>query len=157
MSMGNERVLLSAEVAATEALGEALGRGLDAGDVVALRGDLGTGKTALTRGIARGLGVTEPVQSPTFALLHEYPGRTTLYHFDAWMSGREVGFLESGGAQLLGGDGVCVVEWAERIAPYLPDARLEVVLAHLGPTRRSLRFTVLGAGERAERLAGLVA
>jgi tRNA threonylcarbamoyladenosine biosynthesis protein TsaE len=150
-----ELVLRTDSPEETEAVGEALGAALGPGAVVALDGELGAGKTCLVRGIARGLGVTEPVSSPSFTLMHEYPGRVTVHHFDAWMTGREAAFLEGGGAEALGGEGVALVEWAERVADYLPAGRLEVRLFHRGPTERRLVLRVLGAPPRADLVAAL--
>lgn len=129
----------------TEALGEALGRTLPAGAVLALDGDLGAGKTTLTRGLGRGLGGYE-VSSPTFTLhdLHE-GGRLALSHFDAWMEGREKALLEDGGDEWLGGDGIAVIEWAPRVARWLPSPRVEVRLAHRGEEERQLVFQVVGS------------
>lgn len=136
--MGRERTLRSLSPEATEELGARLGATLGPGCVVALRGELGAGKTVLVRGLARGLGIEEAVTSPSFTLMHEFEGRCPLYHFDAWMSGREELFLEGGGAEYLGGDGVAVVEWADRVSEWLPDERLEILLEHLSPTERRL-------------------
>lgn len=113
----------------TRKLGEILGRSLGEGDTVALRGDLGAGKTSLTQGIAAGLGVSEeyPVVSPTFVLVNEYKGRTFLFHIDAYrLSGDE--FLDTGLDEYFHRPGVTVVEWAERIEDDLPARRLEVEL-----------------------------
>jgi tRNA threonylcarbamoyladenosine biosynthesis protein TsaE len=142
--MGPELVLVTRSPEATESVGEALGKPLQAGAVVALDGELGAGKTCLVRGLARGLGVQEPVSSPSFTLMHEYRGRLTLHHFDAWMAGREQAFLEAGGAEALDGDGVAVVEWAERVRAYLPAARLSVRLEHLAPELRRITLALLG-------------
>lgn len=125
------RHFVSRSAAATEALGEALGRLLPTGAVLALHGEMGTGKTTLVRGLARGLGVEGPVTSPTFVLMQEYAGRERLYHFDAWMDGREALFLEGGGADYLGGDGVAVIEWAERVERFLPRPHLTLRLDHV--------------------------
>ena len=122
--------LVSRSPEATEALGEALGARLAAGCVVALDGDLGAGKTTLVRGLARGLGVAEGVASPTYTLMHAYDGRVPVYHFDAWMQGREEAFLEGGGAEWLEAGGVALVEWADRVADWLPAARLSVRIEH---------------------------
>jgi tRNA threonylcarbamoyladenosine biosynthesis protein TsaE len=143
--MAREIVLVTEGAEATEAVGVALGASLEAGAVVALDGELGAGKTTLVRGLARGLGIEVPVSSPSFTLMHEYPGRLPLYHFDAWMAGRELAFLEAGGAEALEGDGVAVVEWAERVASYLPAERLDVRLEHLGPSARRLTLVLRGA------------
>ena len=77
--------------------------------------------------------------------MHEYAGPVPLYHFDAWMAGRESAFLEGGGADYLGGEGVAVVEWADRIEGLLPSPRLELRLAHLAPDERRLELAVVSA------------
>ena len=153
-SEGPERVLVSASPAATEALGELLGGALGPGDVVALEGELGSGKTCLVRGLARGLGVTDPVTSPTFTLMHTYAGRVPLHHFDAWMEGREQALLEGGGAEWLRAEGVAVVEWAERVSAWLPEPRIRIRLGHLDPERRRIGLSAVGAA--GGRLAGLL-
>jgi tRNA threonylcarbamoyladenosine biosynthesis protein TsaE len=116
-----ERVYATAGEAETEALGERLAQQLRPGDVVALTGELGSGKTCLTRGLARGLGVSGPVTSPTFNLLHEYAGPVPVYHFDLYRlkSGRELEDL--GWEEYSAGQGVCVLEWAERAGSLLTD------------------------------------
>lgn len=146
-----ERTFQSRSPEATEALGEALGRRLGPGAVVALVGELGTGKTCLVRGLARGLGVEGPVTSPSFTLMHQYPGPVELRHFDAWMEGRERAFLEGGGAEWLYGEGVAVIEWAGRVQDWLPAPRLELLIEHRGPAERLLRVRLLApAGDGTE-------
>jgi len=130
---------------ATEALAEALGERLPAGAVVALAGELGAGKTTFVRGLARGLGVLDPVTSPTFALMHEAEGRLPLFHLDAWRVREARAFVEGGGAECLGGDGVAAVEWAENVEPWLPSPRLAVRLVHRGPQARELELRLVGA------------
>lgn len=144
-----ERVFSSASPEATEHLAELLGELLAGGDVVTLDGDLGAGKTCFARGLARGLGVTERVSSPTFQLMNEYAGRVPVHHFDAWMEGRERAFLEGGGDALLFAGGVAVIEWAERVAEHLPAGRVRVLLEHESPTRRRIR--IQGPGTRQDR------
>jgi len=134
----------------TEELGRRLGALLRAGDVVALKGELGAGKTTLVRGVGQGLGIVDEITSPSFALMHEYAGTPPLFHFDAWMAGREALFLEGGGAEYLGGEGVAIVEWAERVEAYLPRPHLVCRLAHRSPEAREIRLTV-EAGSRADR------
>ena len=136
------RRFVSRAPAATEALGAALGRALGPGTVVALDGDLGSGKTCLVRGLARGLEVEEPVTSPTFALLQSYAGKLELHHFDAWMEGRERAFLLDGGDVSFGSDGVAVVEWAGRVAEFLPVPRLSIGLEHRGVDERAITLAV---------------
>ena len=126
----------------TERLGEELGRNLGGGEVVLLQGELGAGKTAFVRGLARGLGADpEEVASPTFVLLTAYPGRLTLYHADLYrLSGggddRELGLEE-----LPGPAGVLAVEWAERLS-FVPWPRVwRVALEHAGEDARRLTVT----------------
>jgi tRNA threonylcarbamoyladenosine biosynthesis protein TsaE len=146
--MAGERLLREREFTTrtpeeTERLAEALARGLDPGTVIALDGELGSGKTCFVRGLARGLGTCDPVASPTYTLMHEYRGRLPLYHFDAWMQGREEAFLAGGGAEWLDKDGVAAVEWAERVAAHLPQERVSVRLSHRSDGGRSIRIAVL--------------
>ena len=117
--------LLSRSAEATEGGGGALGRLLLPDSVVALDGDLGAGKTTFVRGLARGLGLEEGVSSPTYVLMQAHEGgRLPLYHFDAWMEGREKALFLDGGDHWLRAGGVAVVEWAERVEPWLPSEGL---------------------------------
>ena len=135
----------------TAALGERLGRLLQAADVVLLSGELGAGKTCLTQGIARGLDVTDVVCSPTFILVGEYRGRERLYHADLYRldDPREVEVL---GLDRSTEDGVLVVEWPERAPDRLPSQHLLIHVSHDGPSTRVLELTPVGA--RAESLVG---
>lgn len=148
---------------ATEALGEHIGRLAPCGTVLTLDGDLGAGKTTLVRGIARGLGLGDDVSSPTYILMQAHEGgRLPLYHFDAWMEGREKALLAEGADEFLGHDGLAVVEWADRVEDWLPLPRLAVVLAHVDPeTRRvDLRLVAADRGEASHlegALEGLLA
>ena len=112
----------------TQKLGEAIATKLNPGDIVALTGQLGTGKTTLTQGLAKGLGVVTPyVQSPSFVLIHEYQGRIPVYHIDLYrLNSGEVENL--GYEEYLYGEGVCIIEWAERMSHLLPS---EVLLINL--------------------------
>lgn len=147
--------MVSHSVTETESLGERLGGCLRAGDVLALTGDLGAGKTTLVRGIARGLGCPEPVSSPTFVLMHVYEGRLALYHFDAWRLSGPEDLLGIGAEEYLEGEGVAVVEWSERAEGILPSQRLEIRLESLeAPEER--RLCLRGLGPRGvELLEGL--
>ena len=122
----------------TEAAGERLASTLTAGDVVLLYGDLGAGKTAFVRGLARGLGASDDdVSSPTFTLIQEYAGRATLYHVDLYrLEPAEVDDL--GLDDLLSADGIVAIEWAERWRGR-PDDALEVRLEHAGEDKRRIR------------------
>lgn len=100
--------------AETEALGEELAKGLAPGSVVAFTGDLGAGKTAFTRGLARGLGITQPVTSPTFTIVNEYEGgRLPLFHFDLYRLSSSEELFDIGWEDYLARGGVCAVEWSE--------------------------------------------
>lgn len=133
----------------TRALAATLGALVAPGDVILLRGDLGAGKTTFTQGLARGAGVTEVVNSPTFILVNEYRGRVRIYHADLYRldDAREVAALELSGASL---DGVLVVEWPERGHGLLPEEHLLVELRHRGPETRQIYF--VPAGKRARTL-----
>lgn len=129
------------DVAATEALGEALGKRLQPGEGLALTGELGMGKTCLARGVGRGLGLEDPeaVQSPTYLLVMEHPGPVPMLHVDAYLEEKTRAFLEDGGLDyLLSGRGVVVVEWAERLRDLLPPKTLWVRLRPLGPGREAI-------------------
>jgi tRNA threonylcarbamoyladenosine biosynthesis protein TsaE len=142
--------------AATRELGHRLGRLLFPGAVVALVGQLGAGKTYLVRAIAEGLGVPDSrlVTSPTFVLIQEYEGRLPIYHFDAYRLAGDVPFAELGAHEYLEGDGVCLIEWADRVAGCLPGEYLLVSLFVLGPTSRRVRLEA--RGERYERILAVV-
>jgi len=117
-----EKLLHIASEKETERIGEAIGQAAEAGTVVALIGDLGTGKTTLTKSIAKGLGVTETVTSPTFNIIREYKsGRIPLYHFDVYRIGDPDEMFELGYEEYFYGDGICVVEWADIIEELLPE------------------------------------
>ena len=109
--------------AGTEALGEQLAAALKPGTVIAFTGDLGAGKTAFTRGLARGLGVTGRVTSPTFTIVNEYEGgRLPLFHFDMYRLGSAEELFDIGWEDYLRRGGVCAVEWSERVAEALEGA-----------------------------------
>ena len=122
---------ISRSPAQTEAVGEALGKMLRPGPVLAFRGELGMGKTAFTRGLARGLGCTGRVTSPTFTIVNEYPGPIPLFHFDLYrLSGPEE-LWDIGWDDYLARGGVCAVEWSERAADALPPDTLWVTISRL--------------------------
>lgn len=113
----------------TERIGEMLGRQLHSGTVLALRGGLGMGKTVFTRGLARGLGCTGRVTSPTFTIVNEYDGTTPLFHFDMYRLDSEDDLFDIGWDDYLARGGVCAVEWSERIDSALPPDTLTVSIA----------------------------
>ena len=124
---------------ATRALGEKLGASLQPGDILLLEGDLGAGKTTLTQGLAKGLGVTEFVNSPTFVIINEYfTGRLPLYHMDLYRVEEEAQLYDLGVEEYFYGNGVCVVEWPEIARPFLPENFTQITLAHAGQARTAL-------------------
>jgi len=115
----------------TRALGLRISEALEPGDIVALVGDLGTGKTALTKYIAEGLGIREEINSPTFTIVKEYrSGRLPLYHFDVYRLGSGEELLDIGAEEMLEGDGACVIEWADIVADVLPDDAMAIRLEY---------------------------
>lgn len=129
----------------TDRLGRALAAAVEPGLVVALIGNLGAGKTRLVRGIAAALDVDpRTVSSPTFVLIHEYDGRIPLYHFDAYRLRNEAEFLELGADELMSGDGVCLIEWADRVASSLPADCLRIEIVPCGETAREFHITASG-------------
>lgn len=121
-------------------LGEKIGSRLAKGDVLALQGGLAAGKTTITKGIALGLGITEPITSPTFTLISEYSGRLNLYHMDVYRLDSSEAFVDLGAEELVYGDGVCVIEWSEKIMDELPDSAIVVTIETLPDGRRSINL-----------------
>src|SRR5215210_6062795 len=140
------------DLAATEAFGRKLGALLFPGAVVALVGPLGAGKTHLTRAIAEGLEVKNPaaVNSPTFVLIQEYPARLPIYHFDAYRLSGPREFAELGVDEYFRGDGVCLVEWADKVDATLPADHLRIKIEIVDESRRV--FHISATGERYEAL-----
>ena len=135
-------------LAETEAFGKRLAAQLFPGAVVALIGTLGAGKTYLVRAIAEGLDIANAavVNSPTFVLIQEYDARLPIYHFDAYRLQSETEFADLGVHEYFQGDGVCLVEWADKVPTCLPRERLEIRITITG--EQSRRFEVVGIGER---------
>ena len=131
----------------TEQLGERIGQTAKPGTVIALIGDLGTGKTTLTKSIARGLGVTETVTSPTFNIIREYrSGRIPLYHFDVYRIADPDEMFELGYEEYFYSDGICVVEWADIIEELLPE---DAVIIHIerGASEEEREYRIGGESE----------
>ena len=142
-----EYIFLSNSPAATSALGKRMGEKLEAGSVIALMGELGCGKTLLTRGICDGLGVPRrQVNSPTFVLVNEYLGRLPVFHMDLYRlceiaEGFEIGVLDY---LVRAESGVMIVEWAEKIRPLLPDDYLKVEFSILSARKRQIELSTAG-------------
>ena len=135
---------LSHSTEETEDLGAALAAHLTPGAVVAYLGDLGAGKTAFTRGLARGLGYTGRVTSPTFTVVNEYLGRVPLFHFDLYRLGGAEELWDIGWEDYLDRGGVCAVEWSERAGDALPPETVTVTIRRCGEDENWRRITVEG-------------
>lgn len=122
----------------TMSIAETIANLLQRGDVLTLEGNLGTGKTTFTKGLAKGLQIKRAVTSPTFTIVKEYTGTLPLYHMDAYRlenSDEDIGFDE-----YFYGNGICVVEWAQFIEEYLPENRLQITLTFLNQDDRKITF-----------------
>ena len=128
----------------TEAVGEALGKVLSPGSILAYLGDLGAGKTAFTRGLARGLGASDPVTSPTYTIVNEYlSGRMPLFHFDMYRLSSSDDLWDIGWEDYLERGGVCAVEWSENVADALEGA----IRVHIEKTGEDTRRITIEGGE----------
>jgi len=134
--------IISQSPEATEQFGFSLGQLLLPGDFVSLHGDLGAGKTKFAGGIARGLGVDPiiPVTSPTYTILNIYQGRIPLYHFDLYRLKGDDDVVDLGFTEYFSGNGVSLVEWAERMKEELPSCRLEIFLSYRDETVREIEL-----------------
>jgi len=132
----------------TEEIGQKLATILEPGDIIALTGELGAGKTVLTKGIAKGLEVKETITSPTFTIIREYQGRLPLFHFDVYRI-ESPQLEELGYEEYFFSDGVSIIEWSERIADKLPKNYLEVAIDYgLKENERKLDFIAHGKWEK---------
>ena len=132
----------------TAELGRRLGQLLQKGDTVCLTGDLGTGKTAFTGGIAKALGIEGYITSPTFTIVNEYEGTLPLYHFDVYRIADADEMFETGYDEYISGNGITVIEWAELIKEILPEERIDVLIEkdHADmPDSRKITMQFIGA------------
>ena len=137
--------MITTSVKETRALGARLAASLRPGDVLLLFGDMGAGKSELTRGIASGLGIAGPIASPSFTILQVYEdGRIPLYHFDWYRMESVEELYELGMEEYLGGDGVAVIEWPTRCPEAIPESYLEVVLKPAGENLREISWRSAG-------------
>ncbi len=125
-----EKVYRTESPEETQNLGETFGKTLKPGDVVALIGDLGTGKTCLTQGIARGIGIAagEVVSSPSYILINEYNGKIPIYHIDLYRLENIAEIADLGIGEYIDSDGVCIIEWAERMEEGLPETCIRIYI-----------------------------
>ena len=136
--MAGEATVVSRSPEETEAAGERLASTLGAGDVVALSGELGAGKTCFIQGLVRGLGVTARATSPTFVLVNEYRGRLAVHHVDAYRTRTLTELMDLGLPELFDEGGVTVVEWADKVGPLLPARTIHVHITGLGEEPRQI-------------------
>ena len=133
----------------TEKIGAAIGKIIPAGTVLAYRGDLGAGKTAFTRGLARGLGFTEAVTSPTYTIVNEYlGGRLPLFHFDMYRLSSADDLFDIGWEDYLDRGGVCAVEWSERVDDALPEDTILVDISRGSGGENDRVITITGGETR---------
>lgn len=135
-----EKVVKTASPQETQSLGETLGKKMKQGDVIALIGDLGTGKTCLTQGIARGIGIApnEVVSSPSYILINEYNGNIPIYHIDLYRIETFEEIADLGLSEYINGDGICIIEWADRMEEDLPDTCTKIYLTWEDENTRSI-------------------
>lgn len=131
-------IFLSNSPAETEAFAKEYAKTLRAGDVVLLDGDMGAGKTAFAKGVAKGLGIEEEVTSPTYAYMNDYDGR--LFHYDCYRIQSVEQAETLGLADYLDMGGICLIEWAQNIAPLLPKTVKRVMIKKLGENRREITY-----------------
>ena len=145
--MGTRNLVVDApDPEVTRATGERLARALRPGDVVALYGELGAGKTCFVQGLARGVEARNEVTSPTFIFINEYQGRIPIYHVDLYRTEGLQEILDLGVEEYLYGDGITVVEWAEKIEHLLPAGTIRVTIMGLGDEPRQIRLEGIPAG-----------
>jgi tRNA threonylcarbamoyladenosine biosynthesis protein TsaE len=154
MNQKNTKIeIISVSAQQTRELAHFIGEKLREGDVLALSGELGSGKTCFTGGLARGLGVSEKYQitSPTFTLINEYPGRCKLYHFDVYRLNSYSEFEDLGYEEYFCGKGVVVIEWAEKIVQVLPANTFFISFEYLDENKR--RIVIKGQERKLRELA----
>ena len=126
----------------TQAIGRQIGETLKVGDVIALIGDLGAGKTCLTQGIARGVGIAahEIVNSPSYTLINEYAGEIPIYHIDLYRLKHHGEIVDLGLEELLEGNGICIIEWADRMSDLLPANHIQVTMTWVDESTRIIKL-----------------
>jgi tRNA threonylcarbamoyladenosine biosynthesis protein TsaE len=139
-----ERSIVTVDAAATHALGAALARVAEPGDLLCLSGELGAGKTLLAKGFGAGLSVTDPVVSPSFVLMAEYAGRLPLFHVDLYRVHDPVEAIDDGLLDEREGAGVTIIEWAERLGAALPADRLDIAIKGSGDAPRTILIRAAG-------------
>lgn len=139
-SEGKDLIFHTYNADETEHIGQMLAQKLQSNAIIALNGVLGAGKTVLTRGLARGLGITGIIKSPTFTIICEYEGRLPLYHMDMYRISTDDEFEMTGGKELLFAGGVCVIEWSENIRESLPENIITISIRVITPEEREIEI-----------------
>ena len=152
--MVTARSLVTASTEETERAGEQLAVELHPGDVVALVGELGAGKTSFVRGLASGLGAGDVVSSPTFVLVNQYRGRLAIHHLDVYRPASLSEVLDLGFDELIASGGITLIEWADRIAPLVPRDAIWVRITGLGNEPREIRIEAGREGGEVGREGG---
>jgi tRNA threonylcarbamoyladenosine biosynthesis protein TsaE len=147
---GLEVVFVSGSEEETISLGRRIGRLLAAGDVVAIMGELGAGKSVIARGICEGLGIKQRTRSPSFSFVNHYRGPVDVYHVDLYRVEGTRDLTTLGLEEMLFGDNVTLIEWAEKLGHMLPPAALEILIETAGEDKR--RIIIKGEGEPREKL-----
>ena len=144
--MPKKLAFLSHSLSETTQFGNKLGKILKAGDVVLLNGELGAGKTALAKGISKGLGLKSAryVVSPSYSIINEYNAKIKIYHFDLYRIATLDEFYGLGAHEYFNSSGVCLVEWGDKFANAIPKKRLEILLEHTGEKERKITITAFG-------------
>lgn len=134
----------------TQALGYKIGTALCGGEIIAMTGDLGAGKTTLTKSLAKGLGIEDYITSPTFTIVNEYSGRVKLFHFDVYRISDIEEMYDLGYEEYFFSDGVCIIEWSNLIEEILPEERINIDIVYIDENSRQI--TVSGSGQRFDDL-----
>jgi tRNA threonylcarbamoyladenosine biosynthesis protein TsaE len=152
MEQGKSIEIITESANETFVLAREIGEKLREGDILALSGELGSGKTCFTAGLARGLGVSENYQitSPTFTLINEYPAKCTLYHFDVYRLNDCSDMENLGYDEYFSGKGVVVIEWAEKIVQIIPESAIFIEFEYIDDNKR--RITIKGQRQRLKEL-----
>lgn len=135
----------------TEELGRKLGEALKGGEVIAMTGDLGAGKTTMTKALAKGLGIDDHVTSPTFTILNEYEGRLKLFHFDVYRIDDIEEMYDLGFEEYIYGDGVSIIEWSNLIKEILPDDTINIEILATDDEKRNIKIS--GRGKKFDNLS----
>jgi len=143
MMMNRSLVKFTKSEEETRRIGRAIGKSLLPGDIICLVGELGSGKTTITQGIAQGLGVRGSVSSATFKLINEYEGQIPVYHFDLFRLDKLSEVEELGYREYFYNQGVTIIEWAEKMRPLWPEKRVEIELKIISENNREIKITNL--------------